>query len=72
MYYLMNLIFVLEMLFSGGSVIKNLSANVGDRGSKPQSGSSLGVGNCNPLQYSCLGNGLQGCPWDHKESDMAW
>ena len=56
MYYLMNLVFVLEMVFSGGSVIKNLPANAGDRGSNPQLGRSLGVGNCNPLQYSCLGN----------------
>ena len=51
MYYLMNLVFVLEMLFSGGSVIKNLPANAGDGGSNPQLGSSLGVGNCKPLQY---------------------
>ena len=33
---------------------KNLSANVGDMGSIPGSGSSLGEGNCNPAQYSCL------------------
>ena len=37
---------------------------------------SLGGGNGNPLQYSCLGNpmdqrNLAGCsPWGHKESDM--
>ena len=52
----MNLVFVLEMLFSGVSVIKNLPANAGDGGSNPQLESSLGVGNCNPFQYSCLGN----------------
>ena len=33
---------------------KNLSANVGDMGSIPGSGSSLGEGNRNPAQYSCL------------------
>ena len=42
--------------FLGGSVVKNLPANAGDSGSIPGSGRSLGEGNCNPLQYSCLGN----------------
>ena len=35
---------------------KNLSVNVGDVGSVPGSGSSLGEGNGNPAQYSCLTN----------------
>ena len=35
--------------FSGGLVVKNLSANVGDMGFIPGSGRSLGVGNGNPL-----------------------
>ena len=38
----------------GGSGVKTLPANVGDVGSIPGSGRSLGGGNCNPLQYSCL------------------
>ena len=45
--------------FSGGSVVKNLPANVGhtgDVGSIPGLGRSPGVGNGNPLQYSCLEN----------------
>ena len=45
--------------FSGGSVVKNLPANTrGARnmGSSPRSGRSPGVGNGNPLKYSCLGN----------------
>ena len=45
--------------FLGGSVIKNPSAHVGDAGdvgSTPGLGRSLGKGNGNPLQYSCLGN----------------
>ena len=42
--------------FPGGSVIKNLFSNAGDRGSILTSGRSPGVGNGNPLQYSCLGN----------------
>ena len=34
---------------------------------------TLGEGNGNPLQYSCLENPMDGgawCPWGHKESDM--
>ena len=45
--------------FPGGSVVKNLPANTGDAGdvgSTPGSGGSPGVGNGNPLQYSCLEN----------------
>ena len=44
------------MGFPGGSVARNLSANMGDPDSIPGSGRSPGVGNGNPLQYSCLGN----------------
>ena len=52
--------------FLGGSVVKNLPANAGDRGgagdrgdsaevgSIPGSGRSPGIGNGNLLQYSCL------------------
>ena len=38
-----------KQLFPGGSVIKNLTANVGD-----ESGRFLGWGKGNSLQYSCL------------------
>ena len=44
----------------GGSVVKNLPTNAGDTrdaGSIPGSGRS-GVGNGNPLQYSCLENSM--------------
>ena len=66
------------MGFPGGSVVKNPPANAGDArdaGSIPGSERSPGVGNGNPLQYSCLENpmdrGLVGySPGDHKESDM--
>ena len=47
--------------FPGGSVIKNLPANAADAkdvGSFPRSGRSPGVGNGNPLQYSCLENSI--------------
>ena len=43
------------MGFPGGSVLKNLPANLGDMGSIPGSGRCSGEGNENPLQYSCLG-----------------
>ena len=37
-------------------MVKNPSANAEDVGSIPKSGRSFGEVNCNPLQYSCLGN----------------
>ena len=46
-------------LFPGGSVVKKLPANAGDAGSIPWSGSSLGKGNGNPLQHSCLENSME-------------
>ena len=49
-----------------GSVVKSQPASVGDagdRGSIPGSGRSLGEGNGNPLQYSCLGNILDRGAW---------
>ena len=49
--------------FSGGSVVKNLRANAGDVGSIPESGRSPGEGNCNPLQYSCLGYPMDRGAW---------
>jgi len=45
--------------FPGGAVVKNLPANTGDTRDIhliPGSGKSLGAGNGNPLQYSCLEN----------------
>ena len=66
------------MGFPGDAVLKNPSANAGDTrdvGSIPGLGRSPGVGNGNPLQYSCLEN-LHGQrslvgdrPWSRKESD---
>ena len=38
--------------FPGGSVVKNLPANAGDRDSVSGLGRSSGGGNSNPLQYS--------------------
>ena len=42
--------------FSGVSVGKEAACNVGDLGSIPGLGRSLGEGNGNPLLYSCLEN----------------
>ena len=42
--------------FSGGSGGKESVSSVGDLGSTPGSGRSLGEGNGNPLQYYCLEN----------------
>ena len=44
-------------------VIKNLPSNAGDAGLIPGSGRSPGVGNANPLQYSCLENSMDRGAW---------
>ena len=44
-------------------MVKNPPANGGDIGSVPGLGSSLGVGNGNPLQYPCLDNPIDGETW---------
>ena len=52
--------------FPSGSVVKNLPANAGDAGDKgyvPELGRSLGEGNVNPLQYSCLENLMDRGAW---------
>ena len=52
--------------FSAGAVVKNLptnAKNTRDVGSVPGSGRSLGVGNGNPLQYSCLENPMDRGAW---------
>ena len=52
--------------FLGDLVLKNLPANAGDTrdvGSIPGSGRSPGVGNGNPLQYSCLENPMDRGAW---------
>ena len=64
--------------FPGGTVVKNLPANAGDTGdagSIPGSGRSPGVGNGNPLHYSCLEKHKDRGAWQatvhggHTESD---
>ena len=62
-------------------MVKNLLANAGDArdaGSIPGWGRSPGVGNRNPLQYSCLDNLMDRGAWwatisarDHKQLNTA-
>ena len=49
--------------FLGGSDVKASAYNAGDLGSIPGLGRSPGEGNGNPLQYSCLGNPMNGEAW---------
>ena len=42
---------------------KESACSAGDVGSIPGSGRSLGGGNDNPLQYSCLGNPMDRGAW---------
>ena len=51
------------MNFPGGSDGKASAYNVGDPGSIPESGRSLGEGNGNPLQNSCLENPMDRGAW---------
>ena len=44
-------------------MVKASGHNAGDPGSSPGSGISLGEGNGNPLQYSCLENPMDGRAW---------
>ena len=44
------------MGFPGGSASKEFACNAKDPGSIPRLQRSLGEGNGNPLQYSCLEN----------------
>ena len=60
--------------FPGGSEGKESACNAGDPGSVPGLGRSLGEGNGNRLQYSCLENPMdrgawQASPWGHEESE---
>ena len=49
--------------FPGGSLVKNPPANAGVMNSIPGLGRSLGEGDGNPLQYSCLGNHMDRGAW---------
>ena len=49
--------------FPSGSVVKNLPADVGDKGFIPGGGRSLEEGNGNPLQHSFLGKLMDRETW---------
>ena len=49
--------------FPGGSEVKASACNVGDLASIPGLGRSLGKGNGNPFQYSCLVNPMDAGAW---------
>ena len=57
-------------------MVKNPPASAGSEGSIPGLGRSLGEGNGNPLQYSCLENPMDRGAWQAtvygiaKQSDM--
>ena len=72
-------LFIKHLHWTGTSLlaqkVKNLTANEGDPGSIPGSGTSLGEGNGDPFQYSCLENphGQRSLdnPWSRKGLDTA-
>ena len=49
--------------FTGGSDGKEFTFNTGEPGSIPGLGRSIGEGNRNPLQYSCLENSMDRGAW---------
>ena len=51
------------MGFPGGSVVKNLPANVGDTSLIPGSGRPREEGKGHPLYHSCLGNPMTRGAW---------
>ena len=52
-----------DLTVPGGSEVKVSACNAGDLGLIPGSGRSLGEGNGNPLQYSCLETRMDGGAW---------
>ena len=66
LFYFNNVVIQINWGFPGGTVVKNLPANVGDTIDMnwiARSGRSPGVGNGNPLQYSCLENSMDRGAW---------
>ena len=67
---------IINAIFPGGSVVKNLPASAGDVGSVPGSGRSLAEDDGNRIQYPCLekSHGQRSLvgysPWGRKELDM--
>ena len=65
LFKLMSIESVLQMGFPDGSVDKESTCigDIGNVGLIPESGSTPGGGNGNPLQYSCLGNPMNRGAW---------
>ena len=59
-FILFNFTSAFQGIFPGGSEVKASASNAGDPGSIPGLRISPGEGNCNPLQYSCLENPMDG------------
>ena len=58
--------YIMLRSLAGGTVVKNLLANAGDirdMGFGPWLGTSPGVGNGNPFQYSCLEGSMDREAW---------
>ena len=53
---------------SGGADGKESACNAGDSGLTPRLGRSLGEGNGNPFQYSCLENPMDRGAWQVMQS----
>ena len=62
-YIYIYIIHTIYWCFPGSTVVKNFPANAGDVGLIPGSGRSPGIGNGNPLQYSCLENPMDRGTW---------
>ena len=60
-----------NMGFPGGLDDKESACNAGDQGWTPGSGRSPGVGNGNPLQYSCLENSMDRGAWQATDHGVA-
>ena len=55
----------------GGSDGKESACNAGDQGLVPGLGRSLGEGNGNPIQYSCLENSMDRETWGATVHEIA-
>ena len=53
----------LHSIYTGGSLGKESTCNIGDPGSIPGLGRSPGEGNGNPFQHSCLENSMGRGDW---------
>ena len=64
--FIFSNIYLLSRAPQVAQLVMNPPANAGDTrdtDSIPGSGRSPGGGNCNPLQYSCLENAMDGGAW---------